>query len=58
MSTYSLTNHEQLAFLKSAYFEALESYNESYSEVAFARLQAFEDAYMSLIESDDVRVFL
>jgi len=57
MNSSSFTNNEQLTSLKSAYFEALASYNESYTEGAFARLQASEDAYMSFIESDGVCSF-
>ena len=55
MNTSTLTDDERLASLKSAYFEALELFNDSYSESAFKRLQASEDAYMSFIETDDVR---
>jgi hypothetical protein len=55
MNTSSSTNVEQLSSLKSAYFEALTSYNESFTDEALARLNASEDAYMSFIEVDDVR---
>ncbi|MDP3088266.1 MAG: hypothetical protein Q8M99_08815 [Methylotenera sp.] len=55
MNTSSSTNVEQLASLKSAYFEALASYNESFTDEALARLNASEHAYMSFIEVDDVR---
>jgi hypothetical protein len=55
MNTSSLINKEQLASLKSAYFEALASYNESSTEDALSKLCASEDAYMSFIECSDVR---
>jgi hypothetical protein len=57
MKTSSLTNTEQLALLKGAYFEALVSYNESYNQDALFRLNASEDAYMSFIECSDARSF-
>jgi hypothetical protein len=57
MSTSSLTNNEKLALLKSAYFEALKSCNECYTEVTFSKLCSSEDAYMSFIECSDVRSF-
>jgi phage terminase large subunit len=58
MNTSSLTNNEQLAFLKSAYFEALKSFNETNTEEALYRLRTTEDAYMSFIESNDVPSFI
>ena len=54
MNTPNLTNNEQLAFLKSAYFEALALFNDSYSEMAFSRLQASEDAYMSTLGNCEI----
>jgi hypothetical protein len=57
MNTSSLTNNEQLTFLKSAYFEALATYNDCYTKEALSKLYASEDAYMSFMESDDVRSF-
>ena len=57
MNTSSLTNNEQLALLKSAYFEALASCNECYTEEALSKLCSSEDAYMSFIECSDVRSF-
>jgi len=57
MNTSSLTYNEQLDLLKNAYFEALQSYNECYTEDAFSKLCSSEDAYMSFIECADVRSF-
>jgi hypothetical protein len=47
MNSYSLTNNNQLALLNRAYFEALISYNETYSQDALLRLFASKNAYMS-----------
>ena len=52
-----LINNEKLALLKSAYFEALESCIECYTEEAFSKLCSSEDTYMSFIECSDVRNF-
>jgi hypothetical protein len=57
MKTSYLINNEQLNFLKSAYFEALASCNECYTEETFSKLCSSEDAYMSFIECSDVRNF-
>jgi hypothetical protein len=57
MNTSSLTNNEQLALLKSAYFEALAAYNECYTEEALTKLCSSEDAYMSFIECTDFRSY-
>ena len=57
MNTSSLTNNEQLTLLKSAYFEALASCNECYTEETFSKLCSSEDAYMSFIECSDARSF-
>ena len=57
MNTSFTANNEQLVFLKSAYFDALASYNESYTEETFSKLCASEDAYMSFIECNDIRSF-
>jgi hypothetical protein len=51
----SLTNKEQLDLLKSAYFDALASYNECYTEEALSKLCTSEDIYMSFIECTDIR---
>ena len=50
MNIPSLSRREQLVLLKSAYFEALASYNECYTEEALSKVCSSEDAYMSFIE--------
>ncbi|ADI30208.1 hypothetical protein [Methylotenera versatilis] len=50
MSISSLSDNQQLTLLKNAYFEALASYNDSYTEEALSKLSSSEDAYMSYIE--------
>jgi hypothetical protein len=42
-----LTNNEQLALLKSAYYEALASYNKSENRDELIRLYDSMNAYMS-----------
>ena len=46
MKTSSSTNNEQLSLLKSAYFDALASCIDSYSDEALSKLCTSEDAYM------------
>ncbi len=53
MNTNPLTNEEQLVVLKNAYFEALASYNNSYTDEALTRLHATEDAYMSCADTSE-----
>ena len=55
MNTSSLTNGDQLALLKSNYFEALATYNQTFTDEALSKLFSTEDAYMSFIETGDVR---
>lgn len=57
MNIPSLSRREQLVLLKSAYFEALASYNECYTEEALSKVCSSEDAYMSFIECSVVRNF-
>jgi hypothetical protein len=47
MNTSSLTNNEQLALLKSAYYAALASYNKSENRDELIRLYDSMNAYMS-----------
>ena len=57
MNTSSLTNSDQLALLKSNYFEALANYNQNFTDDALSKLFSTEDAYMSFMETGDVRSF-
>ena len=57
MTTSSLTSNEQLALLKNEYFDALANYNQCFTEEALSKLFSSEDAYMSFIESGDVRSY-
>ena len=50
MNILFLSYKEQLILLKSAYFDALASYNECYTEEALSIVCSSEDAYMSFIE--------
>ncbi len=50
MNILFLSYKEQLILLKSAYFDALASYNECYTEEALSMVCSSEDAYMSFIE--------
>ena len=57
MNILFLSYKEQLVILKNAYFEALASYNECYTEEALSKVCSSEDAYMSFIECAVARNF-
>ena len=54
MNTTSLTNKQQFSLLKIAYFEALASYEKSYTEEALASLKASEEAIQDFIKGYEV----
>jgi len=54
MNRSSLTDRQQLAFLKIAYFEALASYENSYTEEALVKLKASEEAIHDFIKEYEV----